>query len=69
MVNELSFYNITEIEEANKFLKEKFIPLFNKQFGVEAEDKELAYRKNVFGNLDRIFCKKEKRKIGVGNVF
>lgn len=69
LVSELSFYNLTSMDEANIFLKNKFIPQFNKQFGVEAEDYESAYRKNVFGRLDFIFCKKERRKIGVGNVF
>lgn len=69
LVAELKFYNLVEIDEANEFLKKKFIPSFNEQFGVHAIDSETAYRKNVFGNLDRIFCKKEKRKIGLGNIF
>lgn len=66
LVAELSFYNIKTMDE---FLKIKFIPKFNKQFGVEAQETKNAYRKNVFGKLDLIFCKKERRKIGVGNVF
>lgn len=69
LIAELKFYNMTTMEEANKFLKEKFIPKFNKQFGVKASEIETAYRLNVFGKLDLIFCRKERRKIGVGNVF
>lgn len=69
LVTELKFYNITTIEEANRFLKEKFIEKFNRQFSVEPAESEKAYRKNVFGNLDLVFCKKERRKIGVGNMF
>lgn len=68
LIAELSFYNISTLEEANKFLK-KFIIKFNEQFGVEAEEEEKAYRKNVFGRLDLILCKKERRKINIGNVF
>jgi hypothetical protein len=69
LVSELKFYNIKTMDEANVFLKKNFIPAFNKQFGVEPLEKEKAYRKNVFGNLERVFCKKEVRKIGVGNIF
>ena len=68
LIAELSFYNLTTIDEANEFLK-GFIDRFNQQFGVEAEESEKAYRRNVFGSLDLILCKKERRKIGVGNVF
>jgi hypothetical protein len=69
LVAELKFYNVITIEEANHFLKKKFIPKFNMQFSVKATESEKAYRKNVFGNLDLIFCKKERRKVGVGNIF
>ena len=68
LIAELSFYNITTIEEANEFLK-GFIERFNKQFGVEPREPEKAYRRNVFGRTEMILCKKERRKIGVGNVF
>jgi len=69
LIAELAFQNITTMEEANWFLKEHFIPSYNLQFGVEAQDPDKAYRKNVFGNLDLIFCKKVQRKIMNGNVF
>lgn len=69
LIAELKLHSIRTIEEANKFLKKRFIPEFNKLFGVEPVEIETAYRKNVFGNLEMILCKKEYRKIGVGNVF
>lgn len=69
LIAELAFQGITTIEDANSFLKDHFIPSYNLQFGVEAEDSGSAYRKNVFGNLDLIFCKKIQRKIMNGNVF
>jgi len=69
LVAELEFYGITEFKEANRFLKEEFIPAYNLKFSVKAELEEKAYRKNVFGNLDLIFCKKVQRKIMSGNVF
>lgn len=64
---EIDLYDIETIDEANDFLKD-FISRFNQSFSVKAQEKAV-FRKNVFGNLDLIFCKKEKRKIGVGNVF
>lgn len=69
LVAELEMQSITDIDEANEFLKNYFIPAYNLQFSVVADEKESAYRKNVFGNLDIIFCKKIQRKIMCGNVF
>lgn len=69
LIAELKLHSIRTIEEANKFLKKRFIPEFNKLFGVEPVELETVYRKNVFGKLEMILCKKEYRKIGVGNVF
>jgi hypothetical protein len=69
LIAELALHNITEIEDANRFLKNKFIPAYNSQFSVQAEEKTVAYRKNIFGDLDLIFCKKIQRKIMSGNVF
>lgn len=69
LIAELAFHGISTMKEANWFLKEHFIPAYNLQFSVEAEEPESAYRKNVFGNLDLIFCKKIQRKVMNGNVF
>jgi hypothetical protein len=69
LIAELEFQGITEMEEANDFLKNHFIPSYNLQFSVPAEDENTAYRRNVFGNLDLVFCKKVRRKVMEGNVF
>ena len=69
LVVELEFYNITNFDEVNIFLKDTFIPAYNLQFSIEAEGPENAYRKNVFGDLDIIFCKKIRRKIMTRNIF
>jgi len=69
LVAELEFCGIIEMAEANRYLKEEFIPNYNLQFSVAAEEKDHAYRKNVFGDLDLIFCKKVRRKVMSGNVF
>ena len=69
LVAELEFYNITKIKEANKYLKEIFIRAYNLKFSIDAIQPESAYRKNVFGDLDIIFCKKIRRKVMPGNAF
>ena len=69
LIAKLAIQGITTIEEANSFLKEHFVPSYNLQFGAEAEELNPAYRRNVFGNLDLIFCKKIQRKIMSGNIF
>lgn len=68
LIAELKFNDVKTIDEANTFLS-KFILSFNEQFSAEASEQEKAYRKNVFGRLDLILCKKERRKINVGNIF
>ena len=69
LIAELRLAQIDTLEEANKFLKEVFLPNYNLKFSVEAQDAERSYRKNIFGDLDLIYCKKDERKISPGNCF
>ncbi len=69
LVAELKLHQIKDIKEANEFLRDHFIPNYNLKFSVQPTDDKKAYRKNIFGNLDLIFCKKEQRKIMNGNLF
>lgn len=69
LIDVLRFLEIKTIEEANRYLHEKYVPDFNARFGVQAEDPTTAYLPNVFGDLDLIFCHKLQRKVGSGNVF
>jgi hypothetical protein len=68
LIAELGFYDIRTIEEANEFLKH-YIVRFNEQFSVSPLEEDKAYRKNVFGRLELILCRKERRKINIGNIF
>jgi hypothetical protein len=69
LVAELKYYQIETIEEANKFLKEEFIPKFNRQFSVPAREKGSHFKTCDEYDLDNIFCKKEKRKVNLSNSF
>jgi hypothetical protein len=69
LIAELRYYEIKTIEEANKFLKEEFIPKFNAQFSVLPREKESHFKIVSADNLDNIFCRKIKRKISLANSF
>lgn len=69
LIAELRFYQIYTIDEANKFLVEEFIPKFNKRFGVPAREKISKFKTVSHENLDLIFCRKERRKIGLSESF
>jgi hypothetical protein len=51
LIKEMREENICDIENANKFLKEVFLPKFNKQFSIEPREK---------ANLHIILTKDEK---------
>ena len=68
LVSELAFRKIKTLEAANIYLQ-NFIHVFNKQFGVEAENPTKAYLPNVFADMDLILCRKEQRKVLSGNLF
>jgi hypothetical protein len=69
LIAELDFYQIRNIPEANKFLKEDFLPRYNKKFGIPARIVEPAYQTLKRSNLENIFCRKIDRKIGLGQQF
>ena len=69
LIAELDFYQIRNIPEANKFLKEDFLPRYNEKFGIPARIIEPAYQILKRNNLENIFCKKTHRKIGSGQQF
>jgi len=66
LVKALREENISNIIDANKFLKEIFLPDFNKKFMVEARSDSNLYlllRKDETTKLDQIFSKHIPRKI------
>ena len=59
---EFKLAGITTIEDANKFLKETFIPMFNTRFAVEAEAEPIFVPFVHRNEIDNILCVKEERK-------
>ena len=63
---EFKINNIKTVEEANKFLM-KYIPKFNKRFGINDETIERIFRSLPENTkLRYILCREEKRKLNVG---
>lgn len=66
---EFKLANIKTMEEANAFLQD-YVKMFNKQFSVEPQNQESAFRPlNDDIDLDSILCVKQKRKVDNGGVF
>jgi hypothetical protein len=66
LVKELRLNNISTIADANKFLKDIFIPKFNQQFAVVAKKKADLHRKldeKKMKELDRIFSIQSERTV------
>lgn len=66
LVKELRLKNINTIEEANKYLREEFIPRFNKQFAVVTKKKANLHKKlseKQIDELDKILSIQSERII------
>lgn len=70
LIAELRLRGINRIPAANDYLREEFIEDFNNRFGVEAREKETAFKSLPTGmNLDLVFGIKERRKIAANHTF
>ncbi len=63
LVKELRLANISTTEDANKFVKEIYIPKHNAKFAVEPKSKTNLHKPIGSYNLDSTFCLKEERKV------
>lgn len=66
LVKEMREANICDIDSANKFLKEDFLPKYNFKFNVEPREEanlHIPLSKDEIEHLDQIFSKHSKRKL------
>lgn len=69
LINELKLNNITTLNEANHYLKEEFIPKWNKKFARQPKIEKPAYRKiSKEIDLSNILCIKEERTVYPDNT-
>lgn len=66
LIKELRFKKISTAEDANHFIKEKFLFTFNKRFSVSAKEKQDFHRIQSIGEitgLKEVFVRREERVI------
>jgi hypothetical protein len=68
--NELKLAGITNMEKANQFLKEKFLPTHNKRFKITLKTNKTAFIPFREGNidLDNILCLQNFREVKKDNT-
>lgn len=66
LIKEMRLAGIKNYNQANKFLKQKFLPYYNNKFTHDAESNYSPVPKDK--NLDLIFCKKFIRKVNNDNT-
>ena len=65
---ELRLAGITTVKEANRFLRERYIPEMNRKFGTQAEQPGPAFVPFYGQDLDRIFSVQTERVVGKNNT-
>jgi len=68
VVQELKAAGIADVEAANRYLEERYMPLHNELFAVQAKEPESLFMACPGTNLDHHLCTKEKRVVGQDNV-
>ena len=69
LCSELRLHSISTLEDANRYLWEKFIPQHNRMFSRTAKEPGSAYRSKPKGlSLKDVFCLKEERTVAGDNT-
>lgn len=68
LVNEYRLAGITTLAAANRYLRERFLPAFNADFGRAPADPVSAFVPVGAVDLDQILCIEEERVVGRDNV-
>jgi transposase len=64
---ELAMHGITTMDEANKYLKEIYMPAFNAEFAVPATIEGTAFVPWINGDIDDVLCEQYERTVGKDN--
>jgi len=64
---ELALAGITDMEAANRYLREVYLPAFNAEFAVPAIEAGSAFVPWIGGSLDDILCEQYERTVGADN--
>ena len=64
---ELAYHGITDMEEANRYLTEVYMPAYNEEFMRPAREQGTAFIKWMGTNLDDILCEQHERTVSPDN--
>ena len=65
--NELALLGITDIDSANKYLNDTYMPMFNKEFMVKTQCAESAFVQCSEKDIKEILCEHYRRVVGKDN--
>lgn len=68
LVNELRLHEITDIDAANAYLRERFIPQYNADFARPPREAASAFVTTGETDLDQVFCIEEERVVNNDNT-
>ncbi len=67
LTKELVLYEITDMEAANRYLEEAYLPAFNEEFARPPLEEGSAFVPWIGGNPDEILCEQHNRQVGRDN--
>jgi transposase len=67
LVKELALYGITDMDIANRYLAQKYLPVFNAEFMRPAPEEGSAFIPWKGENLDDILCEQDERTVSADN--
>ena len=65
---ELRLAGLTDVDEANQFLRDRYIAVFNEKFQVAAAEKGTAFRRAARADLDWVFTVQTERVVNKDNT-
>mgnify|MGYP000687023377 CR=1 FL=1 len=68
LVNELRVHGIEHVEDANRYLREVFIPNYNREFSIPARRPENVFVRSKGTDLDQILCIQVERTVAKDNT-
>jgi hypothetical protein len=60
---ELALVGITTMEEANRYLRDTYLPAFNRKFAHPAREEGSAFMQYIGPSLDEILCERHERTV------
>jgi hypothetical protein len=64
----LRLAGITKLEEANEFLRQRYMAVFNEKFAGAAAEKGTAFRRTPRSDLDWVFTLQTERVVSKDNT-